>query len=155
MASFYCTDLLIKFMHVALAYLSMACAKAFHCKYKKQTHNMNIWVYWGFYIARELVTINYCLAVWFAAVLNVDLSFVLLSGEDCGIGPSSVRRSVRGQWAGDVWSSWAEDEEGNVPDSWTTLQRVTDQTDGHTAQHQPQLPALHHPQPWEEGKRDI
>lgn len=118
-------------MQAPLAYLSMNYADLFY---------LFLFI---FCIARKL----YYFPVSFSALLNINLLFVPRSGENCGIGPSIIWGSGREQWPSDFWSSWAEDEEGNVPDCWTTVQRVTDQTDGHTAQHQPQLPALHHPQP--------
>jgi len=71
------------------------------------------------------------------------------SGQDRGPGPGVVRRKQR---AGHFWSRRTEDKEGNVSDGWSALQRVSHKADGHTEEHQPQLPALHYPQPRKEGE---
>lgn len=73
------------------------------------------------------------------------------SGQNRGSGPGVLGRQ---QCAGRIRSSRSEDKEGNVSNSESTLQGVSDQTDGHTEEHQPQLPALHHPQPREEGETE-
>lgn len=50
-----CTDILIKFMHVALAYLCMAYADAFHFKnYKCTAYYEYLKVCWDFCITRKL-----------------------------------------------------------------------------------------------------
>lgn len=81
---------------------------------------------------------------------KLRLGFLLTSSrQDCGSGPGVNRREQRIR---SVWSRWAEDEEGDVSDRWSALQRVPDQADGHAQEHQPQLPAVYYPQPREEGE---
>ena len=72
------------------------------------------------------------------------------SGEDRGPGSGGVHGRFR---ARQLRGGGPEDQEGHVPHGGTAVQRVPHQTDGHPEEHQPQLPALHHPQPREEGER--
>lgn len=69
---------------------------------------------------------------------------VLASGSHRGAGPGH-RHHGDGLWL------CLQDQEGDVPHRGAALQGVPHQADGHAPQHQPQLRALHHPQPREEG----
>lgn len=72
------------------------------------------------------------------------------SGQDRGHGPGVGRRQQR---AGHVRRGRAQDKEGDVPHGRPAVQGVSHQADGHAEEHQPQLPALYHPQPREEGRK--
>lgn len=87
----------------------------------------------------------------FAVIETLNFVVLWCSGQNRGSGPGVLRRQ---QCAGRIRSSRSEDKEGNVSNSESTLQGVSDQTDGHTEEHQPQFPALHHPQPREEGETE-
>lgn len=67
------------------------------------------------------------------------------SGSHRGAGPGDRHHRDR------LWLC-LQDQEGDVPHRGAALQGVPHQADGHAPQHQPQLRALHHPQPREEGR---
>lgn len=67
------------------------------------------------------------------------------SGPHRGAGPD-------GQDDGELAAQRLQDQEGHVPHGGAAVQRAAGEADDHAAQHHPQLCALHHPQPREEGE---